>query len=109
MATGADAIAILDVRAPSEYEAFHLDGAINMPLPDVRTRHAELDPDTPTVVTCNSGQRSSAASSILKQHGFERLSNAAGGMSAYAAAGYGPECPLCVMPHGPRSAGRGPA
>jgi hydroxyacylglutathione hydrolase len=31
--------------------------------------------------------------------------NTAGGMTGYAAAGYGPECPVCVVPHGPHFLG----
>jgi hypothetical protein len=27
-------------------------------------------------------------------------------MTAYAEAGYGPECPVCVIPHGPHFLGK---
>ena len=101
MVTGGAGLTVVDVRAPGEYDGFHIDGAMNIPVPDLRTRHAELDPNRPVVVVCASGHRSSLASSILRRQGFDDVRNAAGGMTAYAAAGYGPECPTCAGPHGP--------
>ena len=97
-------LTVVDVRAPGEYDEFHIDGAMNIPVSDLRTRHAELDAERPLVVVCASGHRSSLASSILRQQGFGDVRNAAGGMTAYAAAGYGPECPMCAGPHGPGAA-----
>jgi hypothetical protein len=46
------------------------------------------------------------AASLLKQSGFQNVSNVAGGMMAYGAAGFGPTCPMCVIPHGPRFLGQ---
>ncbi len=92
---------LLDVRAPGEFEVHHIQGAINMPAPDTRTRHAELDPKLPTVVVCNSGHRSTMACAILQQHGFAEIYNVAGGMMGVAAVGKALACPMCVGPHGP--------
>ncbi|MCQ1535887.1 MBL fold metallo-hydrolase [Methanosarcina sp. KYL-1] len=90
-------LVILDVRAPSEYESFHIEHALNIPVQELRTRYPELDPDAETVLICSTGHRSSMGCSILKQHGFTRVYNAAGGMTGYNAAGYGPECPMCSL------------
>lgn len=90
-------LVILDVRAPSEYESFHIQFALNIPVQDLRTRYPELDPKGETVLICSTGHRSSMGCSILKQHGFTRVYNAAGGMTGYNAAGYGPECPMCSL------------
>lgn len=106
MSTGEHEMAILDVRAPSEYASFHITGAINIPFPELRGRYGELDPTLPMVLMCAGGQRSSLGTSILKQHGFKNVFNAAGGMIGYSAAGYAPECPVCVLPHGPHFLGR---
>ena len=95
-------IVLVDTRAPNEFAGGHIDGAINIPAPDLRTRYVELDPERPTVLTCNSGNRSSLGAALLMQRGFTKLLNAAGGMTAWAAAGLGPECARCVAPHGPR-------
>lgn len=99
-------ITLLDVRSPREFEALHIEGAVNIPAPDLRTRHTELDPDIPLVLICSTGHRSSMGASILKQHGFKTVCNAAGGMTAYNYAGFVPECPMCVVPHGPMFLGK---
>jgi hydroxyacylglutathione hydrolase len=107
MATGKEKLQLVDVRTPPEFERYHVDGAINISAPEVRTRHNELDPSLPVVTVCGTGHRSSMAASILKQNGFERVMNAAGGMTGYAAAGLGRDCPMCVGSHGPRFLGKG--
>jgi hydroxyacylglutathione hydrolase len=94
-------VTLVDVRAKREYMTGHIDGTINVPAPDLRKRHKELDPKVPIVVICNTGHRSSLGASLLKQHGFKDVSNLAGGMTGYNAAGYGPECLVCAVPHAP--------
>ncbi len=96
MSTGERPIALVDVRTVEEFAKGHIAGAVNIPTPDLRTRHRELDPTLPTVVTCGSGRRSSLSASILKMNGFREVYNLAGGMSAYDAAGYPLDCPACV-------------
>jgi len=54
-------------------------------------------------IICNSGHRSSLASSVLKQHGFKEVINVAGGMTAFSAAGLIDACPTCTAPHLPAS------
>jgi hydroxyacylglutathione hydrolase len=99
--TSGSPVTLVDVRAKKEYMTGHIDGTINIPAPDLRKRYKELDPKVPIVVICNTGHRSSLGASLLKQHKFKDVSNLAGGMTGYNAAGYGPECPVCVIPHGP--------
>jgi glyoxylase-like metal-dependent hydrolase (beta-lactamase superfamily II)/rhodanese-related sulfurtransferase len=99
MTAGDEAVVLVDVRAPSEFDAVHIKGAINIELPELRTRHGELDPEKRTILTCGSGQRASMGTAILKRHGFADVHNAAGGMNGYNAAGYAPACPMCVLPH----------
>jgi len=41
---------ILDVRQPNEYEASHIPGAKLIPLPDLGSRLAEIDPQKPTLI-----------------------------------------------------------
>ncbi|MDG6242828.1 MAG: rhodanese-like domain-containing protein [Methanolobus sp.] len=92
---------IIDVRALSEFEGFHIEGAVNIPVNELRERYTELEPDAENILICGSGHRSSMGCSILLQKGFNNIQNAAGGMAGYAAAGYGPECPRCVLPWAP--------
>lgn len=101
MQSGAS-MTLVDVRSPGEFSRFHIEGAVSIPLADLRTRHVELDPGLRTVVICGSGQRSSTGCSLLLQRGFVNVANVAGGMSAYSALGLAPQCPLCVAPHGPQ-------
>ncbi|HEY5759118.1 MAG TPA: cyclic nucleotide-binding domain-containing protein [Steroidobacter sp.] len=57
----------LDVRLPSEFENFHLDEAINLPLYFIRLKLKTLDPNIHYVVVCDTGRRSSAAAYILAE------------------------------------------
>lgn len=61
----------LDVRLPSEFEAFHEDGAINLPLYFIRLKIKMLDPKKTYVLCCDTGRRSSAGTFILNEHGFD--------------------------------------
>ncbi len=61
----------LDVRLPSEFKAFHKDGAVNLPLYLFRHKLNSLDPAKQYVVCCDTGRRSSAAAFVLKQKKFQ--------------------------------------
>jgi CRP-like cAMP-binding protein len=61
----------LDVRLPSEFAAFHLDGALNVPLYFIRLKVKTLDTATPYVAVCDTGRRSSAAAFLLSERGFD--------------------------------------
>jgi CRP-like cAMP-binding protein/rhodanese-related sulfurtransferase len=60
----------LDVRLPSEFESFHQEDAINIPLYFIRLKLKTLDTSTPYVVCCDTGRRSSAAAYVLSERGF---------------------------------------
>ena len=60
----------LDVRLPSEYEAYHEAGAVNIPLYFIRLKIGALDPALTYVVCCDTGRRSSAGAFILNERGF---------------------------------------
>lgn len=92
---------IIDVRAPAEYEGFHLEGALNIPAPDLRTRHGELDPAGGFLLICSTGQRSALGGSILLSKGFSGVSCVSGGMRGFQAASLAPACAMCALPHGP--------
>lgn len=102
MVTGEEKFVLIDVRAPAEYEDSHIEGAINIPVADLRTRYKELNKDEKLILICSSGNRSSLGTSILAQHGFTNLYNVPGGMTGYSAAGYAKECKVCANPHGSR-------
>lgn len=60
----------LDVRLPSEFGNFHLDGAINIPLYFIRLKLKSLDKVTNYIACCDTGRRSSAAAFILTERGY---------------------------------------
>lgn len=99
-------VTVVDVRSSREFATGHIAGAVNIPVPDLRKRYSELTPGYPVAVICNTGHRSSLGTSLLKQKGIRQIYNVAGGMSAYAAAGYTAECPVCIGPHGPQTVSR---
>jgi rhodanese-related sulfurtransferase len=59
------------VRLPSEFEAFHLDDALNVPLYFIRLKVKTLDTATPYIAVCDTGRRSSAAAFLLSERGFD--------------------------------------
>ena len=77
---------LLDVRNPQEVEADPVPGAVNIPLPQLRSRLAELPKDKQIASFCRSAQRSYYATRILMQNGF-RAVNISGSMLARSIAG----------------------
>ena len=84
---GAD-LQIIDVRRPGEYDGGHVPGAANAQLTDLKASAALFDPSRPTMVICQSGYRSSAATSILESLGFRSVFNIMGGTAAWIQANY---------------------
>jgi hydroxyacylglutathione hydrolase len=78
---------LLDVRAPREYATKHIVGSLSIPLNHLAERVAELAPGRPLLVHCAGGYRSSIAASLLQQRGFRQVSELAGGLAAWEAAG----------------------
>lgn len=74
---------ILDVREPHEYQICNLNGTL-IPLNDLPRRVHELDPSKEMVVHCRSGARSARAVGFLRQAGFTKAKNLAGGILAWA-------------------------
>jgi molybdopterin/thiamine biosynthesis adenylyltransferase/rhodanese-related sulfurtransferase len=74
---------VLDVREPHEYQICNLNGYL-MPLGDVPKRVHELDSSRDIVVHCRSGVRSAKAVDFLRQAGFRKVQNLAGGILAWA-------------------------
>lgn len=66
----AAATVLLDVREETEVAAGKIDGAVNIPLPQLRKRLNELPKDREVLVYCQAGQRAYFASRILKQMGY---------------------------------------
>ncbi len=76
---------ILDVREPEEIALASFPGATHIPMGEVLSRAAELDPDRETVVVCHHGIRSAQVAMYLARLGFERISNLSGGIDLWSA------------------------
>ncbi|OIO70214.1 MAG: rhodanese-like domain-containing protein [Zetaproteobacteria bacterium CG12_big_fil_rev_8_21_14_0_65_55_1124] len=79
---------LLDVRTPEEYAEGHIQGAILIPLQVLAERLAEVPKDKQVYVYCHSGRRSAMASKLLTEHGYTRIENVMGGITAWKDAGY---------------------
>lgn len=82
----AEGVLVLDVREPHEWAEGHIDGALHIPLGDLPQRYQEIDPQAQTFVVCHLGGRSARAVQWLQQQGHD-VTNVAGGMDAWEAAG----------------------
>jgi glyoxylase-like metal-dependent hydrolase (beta-lactamase superfamily II)/rhodanese-related sulfurtransferase len=80
------AVQLVDVRNPGETALGTLPGARQIPLAQLRDRADELDFDTPIVVYCAGGYRSSIAASLLRSLGAKDVSDLIGGYGAWLSA-----------------------
>jgi rhodanese-related sulfurtransferase len=76
---------ILDVREPEEIAIAAFPGAAQIPMGEIPSRVAGLDPDQETVVVCHHGIRSAQVAMYLARLGFERVSNLSGGIDLWSA------------------------
>ena len=74
---------LLDVRTKEEYDSFHIDKSLNLPL-DKLSAVSERIPDktTPLFVYCLSGSRSAYAKSYLSARGYTQVFDI-GGINKY--------------------------
>lgn len=73
---------LVDVRTDAEHARGHVEGALRIPLDELRDRLGELPRDATLYVHCQTGLRSYLACRILAQHGFA-CKNVAGGYSLW--------------------------
>jgi NADPH-dependent 2,4-dienoyl-CoA reductase/sulfur reductase-like enzyme/rhodanese-related sulfurtransferase len=78
---------ILDVREPFELAVEDIEGAVNIPLGQLRARLDELPHDKTIQVICRSGQRAYYATRLLLQQGFDART-VPGGMLSRAHASF---------------------
>jgi len=78
-----DDLFVLDVREPHEYQICNIGGHL-IPLGDLPRRVNELDTSKEIVAHCRSGVRSAKAVNFLRQAGFKKVHNLAGGILAWA-------------------------
>jgi rhodanese-related sulfurtransferase len=77
----------IDVRSPGERAEKWIADTTHRPLNSLRTAALVLPRDRPLLVFCAGGYRSSMAASLLQRDGFTNVSELAGGIAAWEAAG----------------------
>lgn len=79
-----EALTLIDVREPFEYEIARIDGARLIPLGELEARVNELPRSGTLVLQCHSGGRSEHAVRLLQEAGFENAVNLEGGIEAWS-------------------------
>lgn len=80
-----DEVLIIDIRTAADYKKGHIKGAKNMPLSDFAKSVDGIsgEKDRPVLIYCNSGNTVTRAIKLLKNAGFEKVNNLAGGIAAW--------------------------
>lgn len=81
---------LVDVRSEIEHANGHIEGSINIPVDDLRSRLSELDSSKEIWVYCQVGLRGYTASRILQQKGY-RVKNLTGGYKTYQMSQFTPK------------------
>ncbi len=79
-------VTLIDVRTAEEFATGAIEGAINLPLDDIRESLASIPAGKPVVLYCGVGLRGYLASCILRQNGFNDVRNLIGGLRTYKTA-----------------------
>lgn len=74
---------VVDVRIPASYNTKTIEGAVNIPLAQLRDRTGEIPTDKKVILVCDSGYTSYLASRILIQKGFNNVYSLMAGMKLY--------------------------
>ncbi len=74
---------LLDVRTPYEVQLGTIEGAVNIPIDELRDRLDEIPGDKRLIVFCAVGLRGYLACRILMQTGFKEVYNLTGGYKTY--------------------------
>jgi rhodanese-related sulfurtransferase len=84
-----EGLVVLDVRTTGEFEAGHLEGAIQLDFyaDDFETRVGALDRNVPYLLYCQSGGRSASTLNTMRGLGFRQVYEIDGGYGAWTAAG----------------------
>jgi len=81
-----DGVQLVDVRTPEEFEAGHIETALNYNVngPDFTSQVEGLDKSKPVLLYCKMGGRSARAAKQLQEMGFMTLYDLEGGYTAWS-------------------------
>jgi rhodanese-related sulfurtransferase len=78
---------VIDIRAASDFATGHIEGAVNVPLGDLATHLAGMNPAPSTydvvVIACYSGQSAAYATGVVRAMGYENVKSMKWGMSSW--------------------------
>jgi peroxiredoxin family protein/TusA-related sulfurtransferase/rhodanese-related sulfurtransferase len=74
---------LVDVRTKDEFEIWHIPGAVNVPLDQIREQSASWDKAKPVRLYCGVGFRSYLAYRTLVQTGFKDVATLSGGSTTF--------------------------
>jgi rhodanese-related sulfurtransferase len=85
---GGEAMVLLDVREPNEWNLGRLPGAMHIPRGTMETSiEARVPRDATVVIYCASGNRSALAADTLRQMGYTNVASMSGGFRDWAGTG----------------------
>jgi rhodanese-related sulfurtransferase len=79
-----ESVTIVDVREPHEWAINGFPGSLKIPLGALPQRFSEIPKDAEVVVYCRTGGRSANAVQFLRQRGYDKALNLAGGINRWA-------------------------
>ncbi len=80
---------LVDVREPIEWESVRIDGAALKPMSTIQDWWQDLPRDVDLIMQCRTGSRSATVTdALIRQGGFERVFNLAGGLIAWHSRGF---------------------
>jgi len=75
---------LIDVRSPMEFSGGSIDGAINIPMPEMKSIVEKVpDTDAEIVCFCASGARSAFGTEFIRELGYTNVKNLSGGLMNY--------------------------
>lgn len=82
--TQGDAVVLLDVREPWEFDVASVPNSTLVPLSSLPSAINRLDPDAEYVVICHHGARSDMAANWMRSQGYPTVRNLVGGIEAWS-------------------------
>lgn len=79
-----DALFLLDVREPGEYQYARIENSVLIPMAKISERLNELDKQQAIIVICHHGFRSQQVALFLEHSGYPDIANLKGGIDAWS-------------------------
>jgi rhodanese-related sulfurtransferase len=95
---GEPALTIIDARDHNAFNQGHISGAVSMPVMKlVDQAKANLEPERDIYIYCEVDEETEGAAALLREAGFQNVSELRGGLSAWKAMGYPVDGPASLM------------